>query len=126
METRMTRKWLLDWPILAQNVEEFLKEIREGGVTRFRCRVGHIYSPESLLADQGVGVEKVLWAAIRNLEEQSEFADKPATNSKKKQHPRLTQRFREKAQVSRENASVLRDLLEKAADRVFETSEERR
>jgi len=102
-----------------------LKEIQEGGIERFRCRVGHLYSPESLLADQGVAVEKALWAAIRILEEQAEFADKHAASSRQKQHPRLVKRFGEKAQASRENASVLRDLLQKAADRVFEIPEQR-
>jgi two-component system chemotaxis response regulator CheB len=102
-----------------------LKEIKESGMVRFRCRVGHLYSPESLLADQGVVVEKALWAAIRTLEEQAEFAEKLATNSRKKQHARLAKRFSEKASVSRENASVLRELLQSAADRVFETPEER-
>lgn len=102
-----------------------LKEIQESGVVRYRCRVGHLYSPESLLADQGVAVEKALWAAIRNLEEQAEFSDKLAVNSRKKQHLRLAKRFSEKAEASRENASVLRDLLQKAADQVFEAPEER-
>ena len=102
-----------------------LKEIQEGGIDRYRCRVGHLYSPESLLADQGVAVEKALWAAIRILEEQAEFAHRLAANSRKKQHPRLVTRFSEKAEASRENASILRDLLQKAADRVFETPEQR-
>ena len=101
-----------------------LREIVEGGIERFRCRVGHVYSPESLLADQGVAVETALWAAIRILEEQAEFSDKLTERSRKKQHPRLVKRFSEKAQASRENASVLRDLLQKAADRVFETPEQ--
>lgn len=96
-----------------------------GGIDRYRCRVGHLYSPESLLADQGVAVEKALWAAIRILEEQAEFAHRLAANSRKKQHPRLVTRFSEKAEASRENASILRDLLQKAADRVFETPEQR-
>jgi len=102
-----------------------LREIQEGGVSRFRCRVGHLYSSDSLLADQGVAVEKALWAAIRILEEQSEFADKLAASSQEKRHTRLFKRFSEKAQASRENASVLRDLLQKSADRVFEIPEER-
>jgi len=102
-----------------------LKEIVENGIERYRCRVGHLYSAESLLADQGLAVEKALWAAIRTLEEQAEFAERLADSSRKKQHLRLVKRFSDKAQVSRENASVLRDLLQKAADRVFETPAER-
>lgn len=101
-----------------------LREIQEGGTERFRCRVGHIYSPESLLADQGIAVAKALWAAIRILEEQAEVADKLAGKSRRNQQPRLFKRFNEKAVASRENASVLRDLLHQAADRVFEADEQ--
>ncbi len=87
---------------------------------RFRCRVGHLYSPESLLADQTEAVEKALWAAIRSMEEQAEFSDRLADNSKQKKRPRLARRFTEKADTSRENASVLRDLLQRTSDEVFE------
>lgn len=35
----------------------------------FRCRTGHAYSPESLLAEQEQSLEATLWAAVRALEE---------------------------------------------------------
>jgi two-component system chemotaxis response regulator CheB len=92
---------------------------------RYRCRVGHVYSPESLLADQTEAVERALWAAIRSMEEQAEFSDRLAENSRQKQHARLAQRFVEKSVASRENATVLRDLLENTADEVFGVPEER-
>jgi len=97
-----------------------LEEAKEGGMLRFRCRVGHLYSPESLLADQTEGVEKALWAAIRSMEEQAEFSDRLADNSKQKKRPRLARRFSEKAAASRENANVLRNLLQKTSEAVFE------
>lgn len=97
-----------------------LEEAKEGGMLRFRCRVGHLYSPESLLADQTEAVEKALWAAIRSMEEQAEFSDRLANSSRQKKRPRLARRFTEKADASRENASVLRDLLQRTSDEVFE------
>lgn len=97
-----------------------LEEAREGGMLRFRCRVGHVYSPESLLADQTEAVEKALWAAVRSMEEQAEFSDRLADNSEQKKRPRLARRFIEKAQASRENANVLREFLQKTAEEVFE------
>lgn len=101
-----------------------LEEMREGDVLRFRCRVFHIYSPESLLADQSVEIEKALWAAIRNLEEQAEFAERLATNSRQKQRARLARRFSDKAEASRENATILRDLLEKSVEPALVAPEE--
>lgn len=98
-----------------------LEEAKEGGgMLRFRCRVGHIYSPESLLADQTEAVEKALWAAIRSMEEQAEFSARLADSSRHKKRPRLARRFDEKADISREHANALRELLQKASDEVLE------
>ena len=102
-----------------------LEEAQESNMLRFRCRVGHIYSPDSLMADQTVAVERALWAAIRSMEEQAEFSQRLANNSKKKKHIRLERRFREKAESNRENASVLRELLQRNADELLEMPEER-
>lgn len=101
-----------------------LQEVKEGEVLRFRCRVGHIYSPESLHADQNVAVERALWSAIRSLEEHAEFSQRLASRSQANQRPRLAARFAERAEASREDASVLRELLERSSDPMLETPEE--
>ena len=102
-----------------------LEEIEEGKVLRYRCRVGHLYSPDSLMADQTDAVERALWAAIRSMEEQAEFSDRLAANSRHKERARLARRFAEKAQVTRENATILRDLLQKTAGEVLEMPDEK-
>ena len=101
-----------------------LEEVKEGEMLRFRCRVGHIYSPESLHADQNVAVEKALWAAIRSLEEHAEFSQRLAARSKKNPRLRLAERFLEKAEASREDATVLRELLERSSETLIELPEE--
>ncbi len=103
-----------------------LEETKEGGMLRFRCRVGHQYSPESLLADQTMAVEKALWAAVRSMEEQAEFSDRLADATRKKNQRHLTQRFADKAQASRDNANILRELLRRTADDVLEVPLESR
>ena len=101
-----------------------LEEVEEGELVRFRCRVGHIYSPESLHADQNVAVEKALWAAIRALEEHAEFSARLASRSLSKKRPSLATRFSDKAEASREDATVLRELLERSSESVLELPEE--
>jgi two-component system, chemotaxis family, protein-glutamate methylesterase/glutaminase len=101
-----------------------LEEVEEGDLVRFRCRVGHIYSPESLHADQNLAVEKALWAAIRALEEHAEFSNRLASRSMMNKRPRLANRFKEKSEASREDAMVLRELLEKSAEPVIEMPKE--
>ena len=46
-----------------------LWETREGALVHFRCRVGHAYTAESLLAHQADQLEAALWTALRSLEE---------------------------------------------------------
>lgn len=101
-----------------------LEEMRENKLLRFRCRVGHMYSPDSLMADQTEAVEKALWAAIRSMEEQAEFSARLAARSRDNKRPRLARRFSEKAEINRDNASLLRDLLQRTADELLEKPEE--
>src|SRR5207253_9946386 len=48
-----------------------LWELKDGEMLRFRCRVGHAYSGETLTTEQGLTVEHALWSALRALEEQA-------------------------------------------------------
>jgi two-component system, chemotaxis family, protein-glutamate methylesterase/glutaminase len=52
--------------------------VREGDVTRYRCRVGHSYSEEAFVAEQGTAVEAAMWSALEALEERSELLRKIA------------------------------------------------
>ena len=97
-----------------------LEEKQEGEMVRFKCRVGHAYSPESLMADQNTVTERALWAAIRSLEEQAEFSERLANSSRQKRRASLARRFGERAKSSRDDASILRGLLERTAEEVLE------
>ena len=55
-----------------------LWEHDEHGLLRFRCRVGHAYSTEGLLAGQLGALESALWAAVVALEERRDLASRLA------------------------------------------------
>ena len=61
-----------------------LWESEEGATLKFRCRVGHSVSADSMLEDQGVDVERALWAALRvqaTREAHSEGTRRETTNA---------------------------------------------
>jgi two-component system chemotaxis response regulator CheB len=53
-------------------------EVREGDVTTYRCRIGHAYSEDAMVSEQGSAVESALWAALEVLEERAELLRKMA------------------------------------------------
>ena len=55
-----------------------LREREEAGVMHWECRVGHRYSPESLVNAQAETVESALWAAVRGLEDHGALLERTA------------------------------------------------
>jgi two-component system chemotaxis response regulator CheB len=50
------------------------------GLGNFRCRVGHAWTPDALLAARDDEVEDALWVALRSLQEKANLARKLAGN----------------------------------------------
>lgn len=90
-----------------------LWEVDEGGTLRFRCRVGHSFTADTMLEDQSLDVERALWAALRVLEENSELSMRLASKAKQMGRVRAHKRYSERVEESRRNAAVLRELLTK-------------
>jgi len=91
-----------------------LFEIQEGAVGRFRCRVGHAWSAESLGARQAVAVEGALWMALRSLEEKAALSDRMATGARGRGHRVSAASFAAQAEEARVHASVIRDVIMRA------------
>jgi two-component system, chemotaxis family, protein-glutamate methylesterase/glutaminase len=88
-----------------------LWQVQDGGLERYRCRVGHAWSPESLLTQQSEALEAALWIALRSLEERGALARRLAEPARRRGHSITATRFEEQAAEAEHAARLVRDLL---------------
>lgn len=88
-----------------------LWEIEDDQLTRYRCRVGHAFSPESMLAQQSDALEDALWSALKTLEESASLSRRLVAQSTERGHPLMAGRFKEKAQTAERHALLIRQVL---------------
>jgi two-component system chemotaxis response regulator CheB len=93
-----------------------LWEIREGDVLRYRCRVGHGYTAEAMLAEQGRDVEAALWTAFRALRERAALCRRMAQRMSARGQPALAARQQEEAAQAEQRAALLRQVLLRGPD----------
>jgi two-component system chemotaxis response regulator CheB len=87
-----------------------LWELAEGELVRYRCRVGHAYSEDSMMIEQGGTVETALWSALEALEERAEFLSRMSARHAERR-PQLHDRFAGAAVDARDRAELIRRAL---------------
>ena len=85
-----------------------LSEVQNGGLRQYRCLVGHMYSPRSLLEAHSETQENALWAAIVALEEAVNLVRAVAPQIPAE----LAQRLQEQAAVKLRQAAEVRRIVE--------------
>ncbi|HSU83992.1 MAG TPA: chemotaxis protein CheB [Thermoanaerobaculia bacterium] len=78
----------------------------------FRCRTGHAFSPESLLARQADTLDAALWAALRSLEESSAMSRRMEKRAREHGNERFRRQYERRAQEADKHARLLRSMLE--------------
>ncbi|SNY41688.1 chemotaxis protein CheB [Paractinoplanes atraurantiacus] len=89
-----------------------LFQIESDPVPRFRCRVGHAWSPESLLDEQTIALEGALWVALRALEEKSALSRRMAGSW----HSGTGKRLETVAEDTETAAATIRKLIERLGE----------
>jgi two-component system chemotaxis response regulator CheB len=92
-----------------------LWEFDDEGILRFRCRVGHVYSPESMISAQTDEVDRALWVALRTLEERAALAHRLAERGRDRGQHRVDQAFTIRAREAEKEADRIRELLRSRA-----------
>jgi two-component system chemotaxis response regulator CheB len=93
-----------------------LWESDEHGLLRFRCRVGHVYSPESMIAAQTDEVDRALWVALRTLEERAAMAYRLAERGRDRNQRWVDQAFTLRARETEKEADRIREVLRTRAE----------
>ncbi len=88
-----------------------LWELTEGEMMRFRCRVGHAFTAETLLATQAHAVEQALWDALRALEEQAAVKRRIAERLRRRGHHVAADQIMARARVLQSQSEQVRRLL---------------
>ena len=88
-----------------------LWELEEGNLIRFRCRVGHAYSEDSLNVRQSEDVERALWTALTSLEESVSFSRRLAGRAWQRGDRYTALHYEQKVNTAERDAQAIRALL---------------
>jgi two-component system chemotaxis response regulator CheB len=92
-----------------------LSERESNGLVHWECRVGHRFSPDSLLEYQAKDVEAALWAAVRALADRRMLLERMADQFEAREQWRSARSMRRRASVAAEQAEAVKAALAGAA-----------
>lgn len=88
-----------------------LWELNDSNLIRFRCRTGHAFSVESLLAQQSEALEEALWTALRALEETAALRERMFQRASQSGHRGIAEIYKEQAHTAKQQALIIRQAL---------------
>lgn len=84
------------------------------GPLRYRCRVGHAWSAESLFARNASALEDALWTALRALQERAGLARRLEDDARARRQALTAAHFAHSADDAERRAAIVRRALEEA------------
>jgi two-component system chemotaxis response regulator CheB len=88
-----------------------LVQLRDGGLTRFRCHMGHAYSLSTLLADVTQTLENSLSSTLRAMQESTLLLRHLATQARGQRDSHLSEAAERKAREVEQSTQLIYDLL---------------
>lgn len=93
-----------------------LWEIRDGGVTRYRCYTGHMYTSDELLDGKRKELEDTFWVALRILEERRNLLNKMSEEEQSKGWVKSSGNKQKRAEELETHISRLKEVLFSSTD----------
>lgn len=90
-----------------------LWEFHDGALLRFRCRVGHAFSVNSVLSAQTEQLEMALWTALKTLEENASLSRRMAQQAHSRGQEWLARSFEQRLHEAEQRSLVIRQVLQK-------------
>lgn len=88
-----------------------LGEVDDNEFARYRCRIGHAFTTETLQQTQADGVEQALSTALRALEERTALSRRMADGARERGHHHTAARFDEAAAAAERSARIVDEIL---------------
>jgi two-component system, chemotaxis family, protein-glutamate methylesterase/glutaminase len=93
-----------------------LWQLRDGDFVRFRCRVGHAWTGDALIAKQSDVVDEAMWVALRALEESAQLSRQIGARHEARGSSNLARRFLDQANAIERRADSVRLALVRERD----------
>lgn len=111
-----------DWGVVPSRSTDFtcpecrgaIREIEDVGVRRYRCRVGHAYTRETLVSAKDQAVEEALWLALQTLQERAQMLGTMAERDRRRGWERSASNIDGRAEEARAHAERLREFISAA------------
>ena len=88
-----------------------LWELSDEKLRRYRCRIGHAFTAESLLAGQSEELEYALWAAVRTMEDRVRILTTLARGREERGQNKLAAMYEARAKELKTQAQQIRQML---------------
>jgi two-component system chemotaxis response regulator CheB len=93
-----------------------LRELRDEKLRRYRCRLGHAFTAESLLEGQSEAIEYALWAAVRTMEDRVRILMSLANGQREQNHSKIAATYATQAKELQKHAQQIRKMLLEAGN----------